>query len=165
MTGTRPRPPSTIVLDGGWRTTREAEHAVTAAAARLRFAPVTACTHFATTPRRVVVTLQLAGPVPPGLTASRADPAGLPPGRAFVFGGSDRLSGVMPVADVLATSAIDEVRLLGGGPVHAGTELDTQGFVRPGYEGGRLVLLARPARGGRLVPFEQPNPTPCCADH
>ena len=30
---------------------------------------------------------------------------------------------------------------------------------------GTVTLVLRPAVGGVLVPFEQPNPTPCCADH
>jgi hypothetical protein len=28
-----------------------------------------------------------------------------------------------------------------------------------------LVLVVRPGHRAGLVPFEQPNPTPCCADH
>jgi len=28
-----------------------------------------------------------------------------------------------------------------------------------------MVLHVRPAVGGVVVPFEQPNQTPCCADH
>jgi hypothetical protein len=27
------------------------------------------------------------------------------------------------------------------------------------------TLVAAPAPGGRIAPFEVPDPTPCCADH
>jgi hypothetical protein len=42
--------------------------------------------------------------------------------------------------------------------------VDTQDFVRPRIQNGRLVLTVQPGMRG-YVPFEQPNPTPCCADH
>ncbi|NUR09424.1 MAG: hypothetical protein HOQ22_00255 [Nocardioidaceae bacterium] len=38
------------------------------------------------------------------------------------------------------------------------------GFVRPLVQSGRVVLHVRPAEQG-WVPFEQRDPTPCCADH
>ncbi|MFE9727753.1 hypothetical protein ACFYQ5_30350 [Streptomyces sp. NPDC005794] len=41
----------------------------------------------------------------------------------------------------------------------------TREFVRPQWRDGELVLAAMPAVGGTLVPFEVPDPTPCCADH
>ncbi|MFF3204034.1 hypothetical protein [Streptomyces sp. NPDC002962] len=37
--------------------------------------------------------------------------------------------------------------------------------VRPLWQSGELVLTAMPVTGGTLVPFEVPEPTPCCADH
>ena len=46
----------------------------------------------------------------------------------------------------------------------AGDPIDTQDFVRPRLQDGRLVLTVQPGMDG-YVPFEQPNPTPCCADH
>ncbi|MGC0429432.1 hypothetical protein RKD32_005787 [Streptomyces sp. SAI-195] len=45
------------------------------------------------------------------------------------------------------------------------TRLVTRDHVRPHWQDGRLVLAAMPAVGGTLVPFEDPDPTPCCADH
>jgi hypothetical protein len=85
--------------------------------------------------------------------------------RAVVFPGSDRLTGVVTVQDVLGKTAIERVTLLGGGDPPPGQELDTRDFVRPQWTEGRLTLVVQPASEGRLVPFESPNPTPCCADH
>ncbi len=55
--------------------------------------------------------------------------------------------------------------MLGGTPIAGDVVLDTQDFVRPVYSGGALVLHVRPGMHGVVVPFEQPNPTPCCTDH
>ena len=58
------------------------------------------------------------------------------------------------------------VRVVGGAdPVDPAVTLVTRGHVRPWYDDGRLVLLVERAVGDRLVPFETPDPTPCCADH
>ena len=76
-------------------------------------------------------------------------------GRAVRFPGSVGLTGRVTVADLVGGTAIEEVRGLFG-PV-AGTDvLDTgpNGFLRPRWEGGRLVLLVEPTVGGVLKPFE-----------
>jgi hypothetical protein len=166
---------ATVMLDGGWTTTREAEHALHDAVARLGLRPLTACTQFLTDPGRVAVTVELESPAPAELSALIA-PADLAAaavtahqdgsaGRAFIFPGSEQLLGVLRVGDLMARTTIDDVLLMGGVPVNRDSDLDTQGFVRPVFRGGRLVLLTRPGIGGVVVPFEQPNPTPCCADH
>ncbi|SDJ07944.1 hypothetical protein [Nonomuraea jiangxiensis] len=62
-------------------------------------------------------------------------------------------------------SAIGRVTQLGGPPPADGTELDTRDFVRPRWQDGVLTLVTMPVAGGRVAPFEVPNPTPCCADH
>ncbi len=136
---------------GGWESTRDAEHGY--AAAR----DLIGCcfTYVATTfegPERVVV-------------SGADDLSELPDqARLFVFPGHDNLLGTLCVGEVLLLSAIDEVRALAEGIPKADDPLDTQGFVRPRLQGGRLVLtVQRGIRG--YVPFEQPNPTPCCADH
>ncbi|WP_217142096.1 hypothetical protein [Streptomyces sp. AC627_RSS907] len=87
-------------------------------------------------------------------------------GRAVLFPGAAALTGTLTVAELLDRSAIDRVRVLGaqGGP-DPGARLVTREFVRPRWEHGELVLAAMPAAGGTLVPFEVPDPTPCCADH
>jgi hypothetical protein len=87
-------------------------------------------------------------------------------GRAVVFPGVESLTGIRTIGEVLASSAIERVVVLGGGgEPPAKQELDTRDFVRPQWMDGRLTLVAQPARDGRLVPFESPTPTPCCADH
>ncbi len=85
--------------------------------------------------------------------------------RLFVFPGCVGLAGTLTVSDLLLLSGIDEVRGLAGTTPSLDDVLDTQGFVRPRSHDGRLVLTVRPAEHDRFVPFEQPNPTPCCADH
>jgi hypothetical protein len=91
--------------------------------------------------------------------------AAVPDGRAVIFPGVDRLTGVLPAASVPALSAIDRVEVLGGGPVDPEALLDTKDFVRPQWRSGELVLTVMPGPGGRLVPFENRDPTPCCAAH
>ena len=71
---------------------------------------------------------------------------------------------VRAARDVVDRSAISTVRLIGGALADDAV-LDTQQFVRPTYEDGELVLVTRPAAGGRLVPFEQPRQRACCSDH
>jgi hypothetical protein len=75
------------------------------------------------------------------------------------------LTGTVTVRDLLANSAIERVTVLGGGPAEPGQAVVTRDFVRPQWMDGVLTLVTTPAAGGRLAPFEVPNPTPCCADH
>jgi len=86
-------------------------------------------------------------------------------GRVVVFPGDHRLVGTVAVADVIARTHVDRVRVITGTDADPATPLVTRGFVRPLWEDGLLVLHAQPAVGGSLVPFETPFPTPCCADH
>jgi len=86
-------------------------------------------------------------------------------GRVVHFPGVAELVGTLPVREVLERSAIDRVRVLAAGDADPAVLLTTREHVRPGWSAGELVLLAQPAVGGTLVPFESPNPTPCCADH
>jgi hypothetical protein len=112
-------------------------------------APALACTHLVRTPRpHVIVTLDAT-----------------PGGRAVRFPGADQLVGTLTVGEVLAHSAIDRVEVLGGETADPQTLLDTDDHVRPIWHDGELVLTTTPAAGGRLVPFERRNPTPCCAAH
>jgi hypothetical protein len=83
-------------------------------------------------------------------------------GRAVIYPGVEALAGVMAVEELLARSAIQRIHMLGG-PL-AG-EIDTRDFVRPQWMDGLLTLVCTPAPGGRIAPFELPNPTPCCASH
>ncbi|MFF5480290.1 hypothetical protein ACFY5C_23530 [Streptomyces sp. NPDC012935] len=87
-------------------------------------------------------------------------------GRAVLYPGVTALTGTLTIADVLSRSAIDRVTVLGtpGRPA-PDTLLMTGDHMRPTWQGTELVLTAMPAVGGTLVPFEVPDPTPCCADH
>ncbi|MCT9005913.1 hypothetical protein [Streptomyces rhizosphaerihabitans] len=87
-------------------------------------------------------------------------------GRAVLYPGADALTGVLTVARLLEVSAVEQVAVLGS-PEGTDPErqLVTRDHVRPQWSEGRLVLAAMPAAGGTLVPFEVPDPTPCCADH
>lgn len=87
-------------------------------------------------------------------------------GRAVLYPGAASLTGTLTVAELLARTAIDRVTVLGAQePPAADTALVTRDHVRPQWQDGELVLAAMPALGGTLVPFEHPDPTPCCADH
>lgn len=168
---------SVIGLDLGHPTTVAAEHWL----ANLPPVPgLVVCTHLVHGARpRVVITLDapqpidLAGlPPEPGLhpgddgtaLTAAADHEAKRAGRAVLFPGVKSLIGTVTVAELLARSAIEAVRVIGGSsPRPAGDVLvDTRGFVRPQWMDGQLTLVATPAPGGRIAPFEVPNPTPCC---
>jgi hypothetical protein len=170
-------------LDLAHESDRVAEHWLYDLVQRLGHpAGVVACTHLTYQPMpHVAVSLALPDtaatpaalaalpPVPPVLrgAADRAaaqHAAGLG-GRAVVFPGSDRLVGTLCVADVLAGSAVDRIVVLGGAPPRPDTLVETRDHVRPLWQDGLLTLVTTPAAGGRIAPFEVPNPTPCCADH
>jgi len=85
-------------------------------------------------------------------------------GRVVHFPGSETLTGTVLVADVLAT-LIDRVVALGGGHAAPDSPLVTRSFLRPRWDAGELVLHVQQAVGDTWVPFETPNPTPCCAVH
>ncbi|MGW3665387.1 hypothetical protein [Streptomyces sp. NPDC005141] len=87
-------------------------------------------------------------------------------GRAVLYPGADALTGTVTVARLLEVSAVERITVLGSPEGAAqGRQLITRDHVRPEWRDGRLVLAAMPAAGGALVPFEVPDPTPCCADH
>jgi hypothetical protein len=87
-------------------------------------------------------------------------------GRAVRYAGADALTGTVTVARLLSVSAIERIVVLGtpDGP-DPDQRIVTRDHVRPEWREGRLTLAAMPAAGGTLVPFEVPDPTPCCADH
>lgn len=87
-------------------------------------------------------------------------------GRAVVFPGAGVLRGVLTVAEILERSLLDAVVAVGlGRPASPSETVDTLGFVRPQRLDGQWVWHVRPASATDFVPFEVPNPTPCCAAH
>lgn len=86
-------------------------------------------------------------------------------GRAVVFPGQSDLPTTTTVAELLGSTAVQRVQVLGGTEPDPGTTLLTRGFLRPRWVEGALVLHVQPAIGDVLVPFETPDPTPCCAVH
>jgi hypothetical protein len=86
-------------------------------------------------------------------------------GRAVVVPGVTGLPAALPVAELLERTAVERVAVLAGGDAPADALLLTRGFLRPRWSQGALVLHVQPAAGDVLVPFEVPDPTPCCADH
>ncbi len=139
--------------------------------------PVVACTHLVREPYpHVAISLALAAGADlppqgeevlrPAAAAAAAAHEARRSGRAVIYPGVERLVGVLSVAQVLQLSAIERVQMLGSAtPPAPETPLETGDFVRPQWMQGALTLVATPAVGGRIAPFEVADPTPCCADH
>lgn len=170
-------PPYALRIDTEVTALREADHLLQDLATGLGLPEdVFGCTHLVHEGGRRRVALSLAARSQAVVDAARArltaqghtvaDGTWDEPGRAVLFPGAAALTGTLTVAELLERSAIDRVRVLGApeepGP---GARLVTREFVRPQWEHGELVLAAMPAVGNTLVPFEDPDPTPCCADH
>ncbi len=152
-----------------WRTTAAAEHD---AGPLLGEDVVLAATHFLPEHAGVAVvleqadgTLEVLGATGDAAETVAAQHRSRTSGRAFHFPGSVLLEEETTVGELLATTSVDLVQGLGGTDVDPATVLVTRGFVRPTFGDGRLRLLVRPAAGGRVACFEQPDPTPCCALH
>ncbi|WP_415923957.1 hypothetical protein [Streptomyces sp. ID05-47C] len=170
------RMPYVVTVDAGSRDLRAADHLLRTFAAELALAEGGfGCTHLVRGERpRVVVSLAPESraeldEVRAWLVAEGYEVTGGAPdavGRAVLYRGAGLLSGTMTVEEVLSVSAIDRVTVLGAvDQPRLDTPLVTYSHVRPQWQGGELVLAAMPAVGGTLVPFEVPEPTPCCADH
>ena len=158
------RPAAGVSL--GHRELTEADHWILS----LTPAPVLACTHLVREPFPHVAISLVGGPAslpateePLQAAADTAAAGGS--GRAVLFPGVEKLVGTLTVAEVLASSAIDEITVLGAGAPDPGAFVETGDFVRPQFRAGKLILTTMPAAGDRLVPFESRNPTPCCATH
>lgn len=148
----------------GHHTLAEADHWIQS----LDPPPVLACTHLVAEPfPHVAISLLTAGSfVTVASLQAAADAAATGrSGRAVRFPGVERLTGDLTVAEILQRSSISRVDVLGSGPADPATVVETGDFIRPQFRDGELVLVATPAAGGRLVPFERRDPTPCCADH
>ncbi|MDT7839667.1 hypothetical protein [Streptomyces justiciae] len=168
--------PYALTLDPGVRELRAGDHLLQELATELALPEgVFGCTHLVRGDRPRVA-LSLAVPSEPLLNTVRERLAaqghevrdGLPDavGRAVLYPGAAAVTGTLTIAALLTRSVIDRVAVLGiPGPPAPGTLLVTRDHVRPQWQDGELVLAAVPAAGGVLVPFEVPEPTPCCADH
>jgi hypothetical protein len=165
-----------LTVDAGLRDLPAADHLLHTLAAELALPEgVFGCTHLIRDDRpRVAVSFTL--PSEPLLRTALARLTGagheVTPGtpddvgRAVLFPGAATLTGTVTIADLLSGSAIDRVTVLGTPDQPApDTRLVTRDHVRPQWQSGELVLTAMPAAGDTLVPFEVPDPTPCCADH
>ncbi|MFJ9584090.1 hypothetical protein [Streptomyces acidicola] len=165
-----------LTLDPGVRELRAADHLLHSLAAELALPEgAFGCTHLVHGDRpRVALSLTL--PSEPhlrtteerltaqGHEVSRGAPDAA--GRAVLYPGVPSLTGTVTVGELLSRSAIDRVTVLGGaGEPAPDARIVTRDHVRPLWTGGELVLTVMPAVGGTLVPFEVPDPTPCCADH
>lgn len=82
-------------------------------------------------------------------------------GRVVRFPGQEQAQGRLPVSELIAGTAIDEVVGVGVQVIPTAV-LDTRGFLRPQWSGGRLTLLVEQAAGGVLQPFEIEDPHECC---
>ncbi|MEU8242140.1 hypothetical protein AB0C07_28135 [Actinoplanes missouriensis] len=148
----------------GHRTLAEADHWI----GGLTPPPVLACTHLVAEPfPHVAISLLTALPFEstPELEPAASAAATGQNGRAVRFPGVERLTGELTVSEILQRSSISRVEVLGSGVADPATVVETGDFVRPQFRGGELVLVTTPAAGGRLIPFERRDPTPCCADH
>ncbi|MFD5264695.1 hypothetical protein [Streptomyces sp. NPDC058335] len=170
------RMPYVVTVDAGLRDLRAADHLLRTFAADLSLTRGEfGCTHLVRGERpRVVVSLApeseaelddvRAWLVAQAYEVTEGAPDAV--GRAVLYRGAGLLRGTMTVEKVLSVSAIDRVTVLGGaGEPGPAAQLVTHDHVRPQWQCGELVLTAMPAVGGTLVPFEVPEPTPCCADH
>lgn len=164
-----------LTVDAGIRDLPDADHLLHGLAAELALPEDTyGCTHLVRGERpRVVVSLSLPSrPLPDTLRERLAGYGAVSPGlpdevgRAVLYPGVSALTGTLTVAELLAGSAIARVTVLGTPePPGPDTRVVTRDHVRPQWQRDELVLAATPALGGTLVPFEVPDPTPCCADH
>lgn len=166
-----------IGISAGHRTEREAEHWLRESVLPLGLPGLFACTHLVRVPYpHVAVSLAAEGSAVAGLPGTppeldeaaahaAAEHAARRSGRAVLYPGVERLVGTLTVGEVTALSAIERVTRLGGSPPEAETVLETRDFVRPHWQDGVLTLVTMPVAGGRVAPFEVPDPTPCCADH
>lgn len=109
-----------VGVSRGHRDAAQAEHWL----ATFGPAPLEAATHLVRSPHpHVAVRLRLAPdvpapPTPPEFTAAAAEAAAAHggSGRAVIFAGAASVGATVTVADLLAGTAVEAVRVLGGGP-------------------------------------------------
>ncbi|GEC03920.1 hypothetical protein SSP24_15750 [Streptomyces spinoverrucosus] len=168
--------PYVLTVDAGLKELRPADHLLLTLAAELALPEGTfGCTHLVRDERpRVVLSFAMESEAA-ALTAREwltakgyevTDGAPDEVGRAVLYPGAAELTGTLSISELLSRSAIDRVTVLGAsGETAPEAAVVTRDHVRPQWQNGELVLAVMPAVGGTLVPFEVPDPTPCCADH
>ncbi len=181
-----------VGIDTGARSTAAAEHILHEWAAVLGLtgrADALACTHFIRDDEpHVALSIATASPDLGRLqeagfgfstSALRSGPAGLAAGaerarteaiarsggRAVAFPGATELVGEIAVRDVLLASGIEQIRVVGGPPARPDDVLVSDGYVRPVWTDGRLVLVTAARSAGVLTPFEVRDQGPCCGGH
>ena len=82
-------------------------------------------------------------------------------GRVVRFVGDVTLDATVTVTQLLAGTPIDGVIALGG-KVRPEDEIVIDGFARPTYAEGKLILHVTPLADGRYRTFEIANPHQCC---
>ena len=70
-----------------------------------------------------------------------------------------------PLASTVGAATLAAASHIVGSMAELDTVVTTRNFVRPRCRAGVLTLEFWAAVDERLVPFEVPNPTPCCAVH
>lgn len=86
-------------------------------------------------------------------------------GRLMRFAGQDQVPDEIALGDLLSIGCIDDVRVVGDGPVDRTLVLRTRGHLRPQLSGGRVELLIERYDGTSYIPYERPTPHQCCALH
>lgn len=86
-------------------------------------------------------------------------------GRLLRFPGQHQVTDEVTVAELLGLGCIDQVRVVGGGPVDDTLVLRTRRHLRPELAGGRVELLIERYDSGSYIPYERPEPHQCCALH
>ncbi|WP_049580894.1 hypothetical protein [Streptomyces sp. SBT349] len=165
----------TFLLAATARTTRDADHLLHRLADVLPLPEgAYALTHPVADPEpRLALCLAVAEDVADAvegrLRAAGEEPTDLPEGpavrRAVVFPGWRALTGSLTLGELFAGTAIARAEALGGVVPPEDAVLDTRGHVRPEWRDGELLLRLMPVRGGGYVPFEIPDPHPCCGTH
>ncbi|WP_194293088.1 hypothetical protein [Streptomyces smaragdinus] len=86
-------------------------------------------------------------------------------GRLARYPGRSAVERRTTPAEAVSGSCLDAVVGLAGVTVSDTGVLDTTGFARPTWQGGRCTLLVQRGTGDVLLPFEVRDQVACCSDH
>ncbi|MXG90369.1 hypothetical protein [Nocardioides flavescens] len=85
-------------------------------------------------------------------------------GRLVEFPGRPGIERRLSVAEVVASSCVEDVVGLAGTVVTPESVVDLTGFARPTWADGRCTLLVQTGASG-LIPFEVAQQLACCSHH